>query len=78
MQGELATAQASIAALPDVGTYITALGPASAADAALPPTLFTDLQGEVQSFASSIEQVRPPLLHLTCTHTITTWLFRES
>ena len=64
VQGELATAQASIAALPNVGTYIAALGPASNAYAALPSTLFTDLQGQVQSFASSIQQARP---FLTCT-----------
>jgi hypothetical protein len=57
VQGELASAQASIAALPDVGTYIAALGPASAAHTALPPTLFTDLQGQVQGFSDSIQQV---------------------
>ena len=58
VQALLTSAQSSISALPNVGTYIAALGPASTAYAALSPSLFTSLEGDVTSFASSIQSVR--------------------
>ena len=62
VQALLTAAQSSISALPSVGAYIAALGPASAAYAAVSPGMFSSLQDEVGDFASGIQSVRAPAL----------------